>query len=96
MASQRDHRPDDLAAALQRAVEARILSTDQAQAVLAAERVRDYAPGGRRLPVTEALSYLGGLLSLSGAVTLGIHYWREVPLPAGSGSSPSSLPPPGW
>ncbi|MGB9281913.1 MAG: hypothetical protein WCB57_17845 [Pseudonocardiaceae bacterium] len=79
MASQREHRPDDLAAALQRAVEARILSADQAQAVLAAERVRDYATGGRRLPVTEALGYLGGLLALSGVVTLSIQYWRAVP-----------------
>lgn len=77
MTSQRNHRPDDLAGALQRAVEARIFSVDQAQAVLAAERVRE--PGGRRLPVTEALGYLGGLLALSGAVTLGIQYWREVP-----------------
>ncbi len=77
MTSQRNGRPDDLAGALQRAVEARILSADQAQAVLAAEEVRE--PGGCRLPVTEALGYLGGLLALSGAVTLGIQYWREVP-----------------
>jgi hypothetical protein len=77
MTSQRNGRSDDLAGALQRAVEARILSADQAQAVLAAERVRE--PDGRRLPVTEALGYLGGLLALSGAVTLGIQYWREVP-----------------
>jgi hypothetical protein len=63
---------------LQRAVEARILSADQAQAVLAAEWARDLAGGGRRLPVIEALGYLGGLLALSGAVTLGVQYWREV------------------
>jgi hypothetical protein len=79
MTSQRSCRPEDLAGALQRAVEARVLSADQAQAVLAAERAHDFAGGGRRLPVTEALGYLGGLLALSGAVTLGVQYWREVP-----------------
>jgi hypothetical protein len=81
MTSQRNRRPDDLAGALQRAVEARILNADQAQAVLAAERVRGKASDGdRRLPVTEALGYLGGLLALSGAVTLAIQYWRDAPI----------------
>lgn len=80
MTSQRNHRPDDLAGALRRAVEAQILTADQAQAVLAAERTRGEASGGGlRLPVTEALGYLGGLLALSGAVTLAIQYWRDVP-----------------
>ncbi len=75
-----DRRPDALAEALQRAVEAGILSAEQAQAVLAAERTRGEQSGGdRRLPVTEALGYLGGLLALSGAVTLAIQYWRDVP-----------------
>ena len=81
MTSQRAiSRADVLAEALQRAVEAEILSADQAQAVLAAELARgevtEVAAGS---PVTEALGYLGGLLALSGAVTLGIQYWREVP-----------------
>lgn len=67
----------DLAEVLQRAVAAQILSAEQAQAVLAAERAR--AESGRRLPVIEAVGYLGGLLALSGAVTLVIQYWREVP-----------------
>ncbi|PZS29631.1 MAG: hypothetical protein DLM61_12530 [Pseudonocardiales bacterium] len=80
MTSQRDRRPDELAGALQRAVEAQILNADQAQAVLAAERTRGKASDDdRRLPVTEALGYLGGLLALSGAVTLAIQYWRDVP-----------------
>jgi hypothetical protein len=80
MTSQRNHRPDDLAGVLQRAVEAQILTADQAQAVLAAERTHGEASGGGlRLPVTEALGYLGGLLALSGAVTLTIQYWRDVP-----------------
>ncbi|MDQ4011992.1 MAG: hypothetical protein M3228_15160 [Actinomycetota bacterium] len=66
---------------LQRAVEAGILSTDQAQAVLAAERTHgEQFGGGRRLPVTEALGYLAGLLALSGAVTLAIQYWLDVPV----------------
>ena len=69
--------PRDLAEVLQRAVAAHILSAEQAQAVLAAERNR--ADGGRRLPVIEAVGYLGALLALSGAVTLVIQYWREVP-----------------
>lgn len=70
----------DLAEVLRRAVAARIISADQAQAVLAAERARGkVAGGGRRLPVIEALGYLGGLLALSGAVTLVVQYWREVP-----------------
>lgn len=69
--------PRDLAEVLKRAVAAQILSADQAQAVLAAERTR--AGGGRRLPVIEAVGYLGGLLALSGAVTLVIQYWRQVP-----------------
>lgn len=67
----------DLAGALRRAVEARILSAEQAQAVLDAERAR--SGGGRRLPVIEAVGYLGALLALSGAVTLVLQYWREVP-----------------
>lgn len=72
---------DGLDDVLQRAVEAGILSTDQAQAVLAAERTREaQSDGGRRLPVTEALGYLAGLLTLSGAVTLVIQYWRDVPI----------------
>jgi hypothetical protein len=80
MTSQRNRRSDDLAAALQRAVEAGILGAGQAQAVLAAEQIRgETADGGGRLPVTEALGYLGGLLALSGAVTLAIQYWRDVP-----------------
>ncbi len=76
-----DRRPDALGEALQRAVDAGILSAEQAQAVLAAERTRGEQSGGdRRLPVTEALGYLGGLLALSGAVTLAIQYWRDVPI----------------
>jgi hypothetical protein len=74
---------DGLAGALRRAVEAGIISADQADAVLAAERTRPqvHGPsGGRRLPVTEALGYLGGLLALSGAVTLAVEYWRDVPI----------------
>ncbi|HEX2288661.1 MAG TPA: hypothetical protein VHH53_00315 [Pseudonocardiaceae bacterium] len=70
-----------LEAVLQRAVESGILSADQAQAVLVAERIHgEQFGGGRRLPVTEALGYLAGLLALSGAVTLAIQYWREVPI----------------
>ncbi len=81
MPSQRNRRPDDLSGALQRAVEAHILNADQAQAVLAAERTRGNASDqDRRLPVTEALGYLGGLLALSGAVTLAIQYWLDVPI----------------
>jgi hypothetical protein len=80
MTSERRPRPGDLAEVLQRAVAARILSAEQAQAVLAAEQARGgSSSAGRRLPVTEALGYLGGLLALSGAVTLVLQYWREVP-----------------
>lgn len=80
MTSQRNRRPDDLEGVLRRAVEAQILDADQAQAVLAAERTRGKASDDdRRLPVTEALGYLGGLLALSGAVTLAIQYWSDVP-----------------
>lgn len=78
--------PRDLAEVLQRAVAAQILSADQAQAVLAAERnrsggggLRDTRTRASRLPVTEAVGYLGALLALSGAVTLVLQYWREVP-----------------
>lgn len=57
------------------------LSADQAQAVLAAERSgAETSGGGGGLPVTEALGYLGGLLALSGAVTLAVQYWRDVPM----------------
>lgn len=74
---------------LQRAVESGILSADQAQAVLAAERSRgEQFGGGRRLPVTEALGYLAGLLALSGAVTLAVNTGSMCPLPAGSGCWP--------
>jgi hypothetical protein len=79
--SQRDRDTGDLAEVLERAVLARILSAEQAQAVLAAERARgENSSPGRRLPVAEALGYLGGLLALSGAVTLVLQYWREVPI----------------
>ncbi|HKS53280.1 MAG TPA: hypothetical protein VJS67_15550 [Pseudonocardiaceae bacterium] len=77
MTMPRERRTGDLADVLQRAVAAQILSAEQAQAVLAAERSR--VGGGRRLPLIEAVGYLGGLLALSGAVTLVIQYWREVP-----------------
>ena len=81
MRSQRDRDTGDLAEVLERAVLARILSAEQAQAVLAAERARgESSSPGRRLPLTEALGYLGGLLALSGAVTLVLQYWREVPI----------------
>ena len=81
MRSQRDRGTGDLAEVLERAVVARIISAEQAQAVLAAERARGGSSGaGPRLPVTEALGYLGGLLALSGAVALGLQYWRDVPI----------------
>jgi hypothetical protein len=81
VSSQRDRDTGELAEVLERAVVARILSAEQAQAVLAAERARrESSSAGRRLPVTEALGYLGGLLALSGAVTLVLQYWREVPI----------------
>jgi predicted membrane protein DUF2157 len=81
VSSQRDRDTGELAEVLERAVVARILSAEQAQAVLAAERARgESSSAGRRLPVTEALGYLGGLLALSGAVTLALQYWREVPI----------------
>ncbi|MGH3494925.1 MAG: DUF2157 domain-containing protein [Sciscionella sp.] len=79
MTALRKRYPGDLAEALQRAVEAGILDADQAEAVLAAEGARGKAAGGSRQQATEALGYLGGLLALSGAVTLAIQYWREVP-----------------
>jgi hypothetical protein len=80
VSSQRAHSGGDLAEILQRAVAARILSAEQAQAVLTAGRVRGgISSAGRRLSVTEALGYLGGLLTVSGAVTLVLQYWREVP-----------------
>jgi hypothetical protein len=80
VSAKRNDSTDDLVDVLQRAVEAGLLRADQAQAVLAAERTRG-GPSreGHRLPVTEALGYLGGLLALSGAVTLAIQYWRDVP-----------------
>ncbi|MGH3823247.1 MAG: DUF2157 domain-containing protein [Pseudonocardiaceae bacterium] len=78
MTWERDRRPGELAEVLERAVAGGILSAEQAQAVLAAERNRAGGSGGR-LSLTEALGYLGGLLALSGAVTLVIQYWREVP-----------------
>jgi hypothetical protein len=74
---------DGLDGVLRRAVEAGIVSAEQADAVLAAERGRSGQqwPGrGRRLPVTEALGYLGGLLAISGAVTLAVQYWQDVPI----------------
>lgn len=81
MTSQWNRHTDELAEALRRAVEGGILGADQAQAVLAAERRRaEAAGGGSGLPVTEALGYLGGLLALSGAVTLAVQYWRDVPV----------------
>lgn len=70
-----------LAGALERAVASGLITTDQAERVLAAERSRgELRPTGRRPPVTEALGYLGGLLALSGAVTLAIQYWPVLPL----------------
>lgn len=80
-----DRSPDVLAGALRRAVAAGTLSPDQAEAVLAAERIRaaQHVPGGSarilRLPLIEALGYLGGLLALSGAVTLAVQYWPQMP-----------------
>ena len=80
MSSTATPRPDVLADALHRAVQAGILSADQAEAVLTAERARTQRPDGPgwRLPVTEALGYLGGLLVLSGAVTLAVEYWPDL------------------
>jgi hypothetical protein len=76
-----DHGHDELAGALNRAVQAGILSAQQARDVLAVERTRGrLSAGGRGLPLSEALGYLGGLLALSGAVTLALQYWREVPV----------------
>lgn len=81
MTTPRERHSGDLSEVLQRAVAARILSADQAQAVLAAERARgEVSSGGRRLPVIEAVGYLGALLALSGAVTLVVQYWRVVPI----------------
>jgi Predicted membrane protein (DUF2157) len=80
MTTPRRRRTGDLAEVLQRAVAAQILSAEQAQAVLDAERTR--AGGDRRQPVIEAAGYLGGLLALSGAVTLVVQYWRDVPTAA--------------
>ena len=80
MTMPRQRRTGDLAEVLQRAVAAQILSAEQAQAVLDAERTR--AGGDRRRPVIEAVGYLGGLLALSGALTLVIQYWRDVPTAA--------------
>lgn len=73
---------DGLAGALHRAVAAGIISAEQADAVLAAEGPRGGSAqrSGPRLPVTEALGYLGGLLAISGAVTLVVQYWRDVPI----------------
>lgn len=75
---------DRLDGVLHRAVRAGILSADQAEAVLAAERSRQEQqdPLSRRLPVTEALGYLGGLLVLCGAVTLAVQYWLELSVTA--------------
>jgi hypothetical protein len=76
--------PDALAEALRRAVAAGTLSADQAEAVLAAERSRaaQRVPGASarvlRLPLIEALGYLGGLLAVSGAVTLAVQYWPQL------------------
>jgi hypothetical protein len=81
MTTPRERSRGDLAEVLQRAVTARILSADQARAVLAAERARaEVSGGGRRLPVIEAVGYLGAVLALSGAVTLVLQYWRVVPI----------------
>lgn len=80
MTMPRQRRTGDLAEVLQRAVAAGILSAEQAQAVMDAERTR--ASDDRRQPAIEAVGYLGGLLALSGAVTLVIQYWREVPTAA--------------
>lgn len=80
MTSSATRRSDAVAEALQRAVVAGILSAEQAEAVLAAERSRaEHADLPGRLPVTEALGYLGGLLALSGAVTLALQYWPDLP-----------------
>lgn len=79
MTTPRERSTGDLAEVLQRAVAARILSADQAQAVLAAERAREEISRGRRFPVIEAVGYLGALLALSGAVILVVQYWRVVP-----------------
>ena len=79
MSTPRRRRDGELADVLARAVDAGILDGAQARAVLDAEQARGAAPGGnRRMLVTEALGYLGGLLALSGAVILTTQYWREV------------------
>lgn len=88
MTWERDRRAGELAEVLERAVAGGLLSAEQAQAVLAAERncaehnrAEHNGVGGPvgRLPLTEALGYLGGLLALSGAMTLVAQYWQELP-----------------
>lgn len=78
---QRERPAGPVADALRRAVSAGIITPAQADAVLAAEGAGNPATTRvrRRVPLTEALGYLGGVLALSGALTLAVELWDDVP-----------------
>ena len=71
-----------LAAALDRAVEAEIITAEQAAAVIDAERERQRTPSARAParvpPVLEALGYLGGVLVMAGVITLMSQFWDDL------------------
>lgn len=72
--------PSPLAAGLQRAVEAGVLTSSQADAVLDVQPP-SLAPtgGGRRVPaLAEALAYLGAVLVIAGAVVAVEHVWIDM------------------
>jgi hypothetical protein len=74
-----------LPALLERWVAEGLITEDQQTRILATEeRVAVGSPGPPRLPsslVAEALAYVGGVVILVGALSLGSRYWSELQLP---------------
>lgn len=75
-------KPGALEAALHRAAAAGIITVEQADAVLEAERgagpVPSEAVPARVPPVLEAIAYLGSVLVMAGAAVLVAQYWDEM------------------
>lgn len=69
-------------AVLERAVADRIISSEQADAILTAEAARTTARAGRVPVFVEALAYLGGLLVMAGSAALLNRFWDTFPTAA--------------
>ncbi|TWF80023.1 putative membrane protein DUF2157 [Pseudonocardia hierapolitana] len=70
----------DLAAGVRRWVDSGLITSDQAERILAAESIPAGRPAvaSRASMVAEALGYVGAVLVLVGAVTVADRYWSQI------------------